>query len=137
RACYRQGFGIEAIGLKVRTTNGSDRSKAHFEQRWYSPGQLNDVFDDEPTGGHHLEYVPREGAIVKIRFTLPVDQRTVLAGAIKIDSYDNTLYSDPQNTNLDFSTVSSDGNCSFESEQYESARTVVLSIKDPNTSPIM
>lgn len=137
RACFRQGFGVESIGFSVRVTKNKDRSDSRFEDRWYDAASYRTANSDEPTGGHHLEYIPREGTLIKIRFTLPVDQRTITAGGIEISSYGNTLYSDPTETDLDFETTSNDENVTFESEPYESARTVVLSIKDPETAPLL
>lgn len=137
RSCYRQGFGLEAIGVTVRVLEGSDRSTAKFVERWFDPNTFRILSEDEPASGRHIEYVPAEGAIVKLKFTAPVDQRTIVDGAIEISSYDNTLYSEPDNDQLDFSAVSTYDNISFESGPFESARTVVLSIKKPGTTPLL
>lgn len=137
RACYRQGFGIEAIGLSVRVTNGTDRSKATFEERWIDPLGYRTYGADEPKGGRQIEYVPREGALIKIKFSMPIDQQAILDGAIGMECYNNVLYSDPAAKDLDFEVNSTEGNVSFESEPGESARTVVLSIKKPLSIPLL
>jgi hypothetical protein len=137
RGAFQQKFGIEAIGLVVRTLKNGDRATARFEERWYDPLTYRQLASDEPKGGRQIEYVPRRGTLVKIRFTMPIDQRTVMAGGIGIDSYDNTLYSKPNTKDLEFITASQDGNVWFEGKAGESPRTVVLSIMKPNTSPVL
>ncbi len=137
RACYRQQFGIEAIGFSLRTVSSKDRSTAEFREVWLDPLTYRDLNADEPRGGRHIEYVPKHGTLAKIRFSMPVDQLSILQSGITIVSYNNVLYSDHKASNLDFEVLTSDGNVSFETIPGESPRTAVISIMDPNSKPIL
>ncbi|GMV53091.1 MAG: hypothetical protein OKBPIBMD_01578 [Chlorobi bacterium] len=137
RGLYRQGFGVEKIGCRLRVLTGKNRNAWKWEERWLDPEVYRDQFDDEPVNSRQIEYEPSRGINVKIRFTLPVNQQTVYDGSIKMRSFDNFLCSNPAETNLDFSTTSQYGNTDFISSPYESPRTVSLWVMDPNSSPIL
>ena len=136
QACFRQEFGIEAIGFSVRVVDGSDRSKARFEERWFDPLFYREQADDEPIGGRQVEYVPWHGTIIKVRFTSPVDTRTIFDGGMQAESYNNTLVNDASATGLDFTISSSDGpHISFEPLDGSPLTTVVFRVNDPWSSP--
>ncbi len=138
RACFRQDFGVDAIGMTVRTVHGSDRGDATWEERWYDPVYYRPLADDEPRGGRQLEYRPRFGTEIKIRFTMPIDVRTIYDGGLKAVSYGNVLVTDPLLTGLDFTVSSSDNeHISFEPTDGSPITTVVFRICDPETSPRM
>ncbi|MCO6466177.1 MAG: hypothetical protein J5I53_06145 [Bradyrhizobiaceae bacterium] len=135
RACFRQNFGIDAYALKVMVTDVSDRSSSRFEWRWFDVNNADVLDEDEPQTGRHIEYIPLDGTTIKIRFSQPIDQTTILEGGIKVESYGNVLFDEPMRTDLSFSTTSQDGNVSFEGMPGYSPNTVVLSINDPTTHP--
>jgi len=137
QAAFRQLFGIASIGLRVRSNAIGERSLARFEERWFDPAIYYDLDTDEPRGGRQLEYIPRKGTSIKIKFTLPVDGPSVLAGAIEATSTDNILVTDPQARNLDFTVATGDrGNVNFLPANGQSADIVEFFICDPATKPI-
>lgn len=136
RACFLQQFGVEAVGLSVRTLADGDRSTARFEERWFDPLLYRVLADDEPFGGRQIEYVPRHGAIVKVRYTMPIDVRPIQNGAMWAESYDNTLVTDVTADDLDFEVASSNnGNITYEPVDGSPITTVAFRINDPTTSP--
>jgi hypothetical protein len=138
RACFKQQFGIEAIGVSVRIVDGTDRSAARFEERWLDPLFYRLVANDEPIGGRQIEYVPWHGTELKVRFTSPLDIRTIYEGGLKASSYNNTLVSDPTLKDLDFNITSADApNVSFEPVDGSPITTAIFRINDPETSPRM
>ncbi|HLP28928.1 MAG TPA: hypothetical protein VK147_09835 [Candidatus Didemnitutus sp.] len=137
QAAFRQYFGIESVGLRVRGNAKGERNSAKFEERWYDPATYFDLDPDEPRSGRHLEYIARKGTSVKLKFTMPVDGPSVLAGSISAESFDNFLISDPQATGLDFTvTTGPHGNTNFLPANGQSADIVEFFICDPTTSPI-
>jgi len=136
RACFRQDFGIEAIAMTVRVTEGTNRGQARWEERWYDPVWYRPLADDEPRGGRHLEYIPRFGTEVKVRFTLPIDLRTIYDGGIRARSFANTLVTDPLLTGLDFTVASDDDeHVSFEPTDGSPITTVVFRVCNPQSRP--
>ena len=136
RACFRQDFGIEAIAMNVRVTDGANRGQAKWEERWYDPVWYRPLAADEPRGGRHLEYIPRYGTEVKIRFTLPIDLQSIYDGGLRARSFLNTLVTDPLMTGLDFSMASDDDeHVSFEPTDGSPISTVVFRICNPQSQP--
>lgn len=138
RGCFRQKFGIEAISVRMRTSGGDDRKNSEVVERWLDPVVYRERLPDEPRGGRQLEYVPMHGTVVKVRFTQPIDMRTVFEGGMQARSYDNTLVTDPLRDDLDFTVSSSDdSHISFEPVDGSPITTVVFSVNDPQTIPRM
>ncbi len=136
RACFRQDFGIEAIGMTVRVRNGSDRSKATWEFRYRAPEQLREREEDEPFGGRHMEYIPNFGAEIKVVFTQPVDVRTLYNRGAMVSSRGNILPNDPSMTPLDHTFYTyNDEHVSFEPLDGRLPTTLVFRLCDPQTSP--
>ena len=50
RGCFYQRFGVEAIGLSLRLTKGSNRGEAYFAERWLDPLVYRDKLPEEPMG---------------------------------------------------------------------------------------
>jgi hypothetical protein len=137
-AAFRQLFGVAEIGLRVRVNARGDRAAARFEERWYDPLLYRDLDADEPLRGRHLEYLARKGTAVKIRFTMPVDGPSVLAGGITASVHDNILITDPHATGLDFATSTGpNGNTNFLPTNGQSADIVEFFICDPTSRPIL
>lgn len=137
QAAFRQLFGIASIGLRVRANARSKRFDSRFEERWFDPATYYDLQSDEPRDGRHLEYIPRRGTSVKIKFTMPVDGQSVLAGGINATSSDNILITDPHARGLDFTvSTGNNGNTNFLPTNGQSADIVEFLICDPLTSPI-
>ncbi|MBP7092898.1 MAG: hypothetical protein KBB72_02505 [Candidatus Kapabacteria bacterium] len=137
QAAFRQYFGIASIGLRVRGNAKGERHSSKFEERWYDPATYFDLDPDEPRSGRHLEYVARKGTSVKLKFTMPIDGPSVLAGGISAESVDNILVTDPHATGLDFTvTTGPNGNTNFLPTNGQSADIVEFFICDPTTTPI-
>ena len=137
QAAFRQYFGIASIGLRVRGNARGVRSEARFEERWFDPATYYDLDSDEPRSGRQLEYVPRKGTSVKVKFTMPVDGPSVLAGAMRAESSDNLLVTDPHAEGLDFAVrTGTNGNTNFLPTNGQSADIVEFFICDPTTRPI-
>ncbi len=136
RACFRQDFGVEAIGMKVRIPQGSDRSKATWEFRYRAPEVLSDLEDDEPAGGRHMAYFPNYGAEIKVVFTQPVDIRTLYNRGAMVQSKGNILPNDPSLTLLDHTFYTyNDEHVSFEPLDGRLPTTLVFRLCDPQTRP--
>lgn len=136
RGCFQQKFGIDAISVRVRTTNGTDRGSSNFSERWLDPLTYRERLPEEPIGGRQIEYVPRHGTIVKVRFNQPLDMRTIFEGGMQAKSYDNTLVTEPLRKDLDFTVASSDDDhITFEPVDGSPITTVVFSVADPTTTP--
>ncbi|MCX6140882.1 MAG: hypothetical protein NTX15_08660 [Candidatus Kapabacteria bacterium] len=137
QAAFRQNFGIASVGLRVRGNARGDRASARFEERWYDPATYYDVDPDEPRDGRQMEYIPRKGASVKVKFTMPIDGPSVLAGGMKAESSDNVLVTDPHAVGLDFNvTTGSTGNTNLLPANGQSADIVEFFICDPPSRPI-
>jgi len=136
RACFRQQFGIDGIGVRMLVTNGTDRGNARFVERWLDPLIYHDLLPDEPIGGRQLEYIPRLGTPVKVRYTTAVDIRTIHAGAMIAESYGNVLVNDPMMKGLDFTVASSSGqHIQFHPADGRPADIVEFRVCDPSTTP--
>lgn len=136
RACFRQDFGIEAIAMTVRVTDGANRGQARWEERWFDPVWYRPLGTDEPRGGRHLEYLPRFGTEIKVRFTLPIDLQSIYDGGVRASSFNNTLVTDPLLTGLDFSVASDDDeHISFEPTDGSPINTVVFRVCNPQSRP--
>lgn len=137
RAAFRQQFVVDSIALRVRTNARGERWKAEFKERWFDPLTYYDRALDEPYGCRQLEYVPRRGTIVKIKFSRPLDVTTINAGGITASCFANILHTDPQERNLDFTTSSSDrGNTNLLSSTGQFLDKVEMSIFEPGTKPV-
>lgn len=136
RACFRADLGIDAIGLRVRVGGNDDRGAARFEQRWLDPLTYYDRASDEPVGGRQLEYVPRMGTPVKVRFTRPIDITTVEGGSMLLESFGNMDPLEPARTNMDFTVRSTaDGHIGYEPLNGDPINTVVFNAYKPYTTP--
>lgn len=136
RACFRLQFGIDGIGVRMLVTNGTNRGAARFVERWLDPLIYHDLLPDEPIGGRQLEYVPRLGTPVKVRYTTSVDIRTIHAGAMIVESYGNVLVNDPMMKGLDFTVASSSGqHIQFHPSDGRPADIVEFRVCDPSTTP--
>lgn len=137
RAAFRQQFVVDSIALRVRTNARGERWKAEFKERWFDPLTYYDRASDEPYGCRQLEYVPRRGTTVKIKFSRPLDVTTINAGGITASCFANILHTDPQEKNLDFTTSSSDrGNTNLLSSTGQFLDKVEMSIFEPGTKPV-
>ncbi len=134
---FRQLFAVSEIGLRVRVNARGPRSEAKFEERWFDPLTYYDVAPDEPRSGRQLEYIARKGTSVKVKFTMPVDGPSILAGSLSADVADNILVTDPHAVNLDcFVRSGPNGNINFLSSTGQSADIAEFFICDPTTKPI-
>jgi hypothetical protein len=137
RAAFRKRFTVESIALRVRVNARGDRWRSFFEERWFDPLTYYDKADDEPRGGRQLEYIPRRGTSVKLKFSRPVDATTIYEGGISAESFANVLITDPQEKNLDFITASSGrGNAQLFSTTGQYLDIVEFSVYEPGTTPI-
>lgn len=136
RACFLQQFGVAAIAVRLRTADGAERTSATFDEHWLDPLTYSDHVAGEPTGGRQLEYVPGLGTITKVRFTLPIDIRTIDAGGMVATSFGNVNPHDPTQGGLDFTVATArDVRTSFSPANGEAVTTVEFRIADPTTSP--
>lgn len=136
RACFKAELGIEAVAVRMRVGGTPSRAQARFEQRWLDPLVYYDRFDDEPVGGRQLEYIPRRGTDVKVRFTRPIDITTVEAGGLILESYGNIDPMRVGRSGMDFTVSSSgEGNASYEPLDGGPLTTVVLHAFKPQTTP--
>lgn len=137
RAAFRQQFVVDSIALRVRTNARGERWKAEFKERWFDPLTYYDRASDEPYGCRQLEYVPRRGTTVKLKFSRPLDVTTINAGGITASCFASILHTDPQEKNLDFTTSSSDrGNTNLLSSTGQFLDKVEMSIFEPGTKPV-
>lgn len=137
RACFRQQFGIDALGLRVRlmTPSGSKASST-FREIWVDPLVYYDQVDDEPIDGRQLEYIPLFGTVLRVKFTTPIDVRTVFAEGMKAYSYSNINVNSPRSGNLDFTVKSfDDEHISFAPVDGSPIDIVEFRVCDPTTSP--
>lgn len=136
QACFRAELGIDALAVRMRVGGSTKRFEARFEERWLDPLVYYDRLSDEPVGGRQLEYIPRKGTEIKVRFTRPIDITSVEQGSLILESFGNI---DPLNvgrTNMDFIALSSDkGNMRYEPFNGGPINTVVMHAYDPNTTP--
>lgn len=138
QAAFRQLFGIASIGLRVRAKARGERSAAVFEERWFDPATYYEIQSDEPRSGRQLEYIPRKGTSIKVRFTVPIDGPSVLAGGMVATSADNILVTNPHATGLDFTvTTGPNGNTNFLPTTGVPADIVEFFISNPTTTPIL
>ncbi|NQW30590.1 MAG: hypothetical protein HQ472_08765 [Ignavibacteria bacterium] len=136
RGCFEQQFGIESIALRVRIKNGEDRANSFFTERWLDPAIYYDELADEPRSGRHLQYIPRRGTHVKVKFTAPIDVRTIIEGGMTAESVNNILVTDPALRGLDFKVESFDGaHINYYPADGSPITTVEFAICDPRTSP--
>lgn len=137
QAAFRRLFAVASMSMRIRTVQGFDRTKSRFEERWFDPLTYYERQSDEPRGGRHLEYVPRKGTIIKVKYTLPVDAPSIFAGGMTASSWDNYLITAPQTQGLDFSVTTGDrGNTNLLPTTGQSPDIVELAIYDPTTRPI-
>ena len=137
QAAFRRVFAVASMSMRIRTLQGSDRSRYRFEERWFDPLTYYERQADEPRGGRHVEYVPRKGTIVKVKYTLPFDGPSILAGGMSASSWDNYLITNPHATDLDFSVATGDrGNTNFLPTTGQSPDIVEFFICDPLTRPV-
>lgn len=136
QAAFRQLMIIESIGLRVRVNAQGDRQQARFEERWFDPLVYYDRDADEPTDGRQLEYIPRRGTPIRIRFSLPLDPLSVLGGSVSAESFDNILLTNPNEQDLDFSVqADTTGNTNILSSTGQFLDVVELFVCDPTTKP--
>ncbi len=137
RACFRQQFGIDALGLRVRLmTPGGTKANSTFREIWVDPLVYYDQADDEPLDGRQLEYIPLFGTVVRVKFTTPIDVRTVFDGGMKAYSYSNVNVNSPRMGNLDFTVQSfDDDHISFAPVDGSPIDIVEFRVCDPTTSP--
>ncbi len=137
QAAFRRLFAVASMSMRIRTVQDIDRTKSRFEERWFDPLTYYERQSDEPKGGRHLEYVPRKGTIIKVKYTLPVDVPSIFAGGMTASSWDNYLINAPQTQGLDFSVATGDrGNTNLLPTTGQSPDIVEFSICDPTTRPI-
>ena len=137
QAAFRRLFAVASMSMRIRTVQDFDRTKSRFEERWFDPLTYYERQADEPRGGRHLEYVPRKGTIIKVKYTLPVDAPSILAGGMTASSWDNYLITAPQTQGLDFSVATGDrGNTNLLPTTGQSPDIVEFAIYDPATRPI-
>lgn len=138
QGCFEQQFGIDAISIRVRLKNGENRADSRFAERWLDPMIYYDELPDEPVDGRQLQYIPRRGTHIKVRFTTPIDTRTIFAGGMELESVGNKLVTDPRLGGLDFSVASFDGqHINFYPKDGTPVTTVEFAACDPRTSPRM
>lgn len=135
RACFGLTFGIDGIALRLKIRRDDDRSHDVFEQRWLDPLFYYDKLAEEPLGGRQLEYIPRHGTSVKVRFTAPLDIRTLRAGGMTANSEGNIEPTTPWLDGLDFTVASMPENTSFYPQTGGPITTAEFRINDPTTSP--
>lgn len=136
RACFRQQFGVDALGLRVRVMNGGTKVNATFREIWVDPLVYYDQIDDEPTDGRQMEYIPLFGTVVRVKFTTPVDIRTVFDAGMKARSYSNVNVNNPLAAGLDFTVDSfDDEHISFAPADGSAIDIVEFRVCDPTTSP--
>lgn len=137
RACFRQQFGIDAIGLRVRTMlPGGSKASSTFREVWVDPLLYYDAQEDEPADGRQLEYVPYYGTIVRFKFTTPIDIQTVFDGGMKAKTYGNVNVNNTLADNLDFSVNSfDDEHIGFAPLDGSPVDIVEFRVCDPTTSP--
>lgn len=137
QAAFRRVFAVASMSMRIRTVQGKDRSASRFEERWFDPLTYYERQSDEPRGGRQLEYVPRKGTIIKVKYTLPVDIPSILAGGMTASSWDNYLITNPQADGLDFSVTTGDrGNTNFLPTTGQSPDIVEFFICDPTSRPV-
>jgi hypothetical protein len=135
RACFGLTFGIDAIGLRVKIRRDDDRKNDVFEERWFDPLFYYDRQPDEPLGGRQLEYIPRHGTIVKVRFTAPLDLHTLREGGMTALSQDNVEPTAPWMDVPDFSVASMTDNTSYYPTTGAPITTAEFRINDPTHVP--
>jgi len=136
QAAFRQEMVLESIGLRVRVNARGERDNARFEERWFDPLTYYDRDNDEPRDGRQLEYVPRRGTPVRLRFSLPLDPESVFQNAITAESFDNILLANPHDKDVDFDvTADTSGNTNLLSSTGQFLDIVEFSICKPYTTP--
>lgn len=134
RACFGQTFGIESVAMRIKIRT-IDRKEDLWEEHWFDPLFYYERLPQEPIGGRQLEYIPRQGTIVKVRFNAPLDLNTLRNGGMVARSEDNIEPSFPQMTGLDFTVASSAANTSYYPQTGGPITTAEFRINDPATSP--
>ncbi len=138
QGAFKRLFAVASISMRIRTLQGFDRVKSRFEERWLDPLTYYERQSDEPRGGRQLEYVPRKGTIIKVKYTLPFDAPSILAGGMSASSWDNYLITNPSANGLDFTVSTGDrGNTNFLPTTGQSPDIVEFFICDPQTRPVM
>lgn len=136
RACWRKTFGIDAIGMRLRLKQSESKADDVFRLKWLDPVVYHDELADEVKGGRQIEYIPNHGTKVSVRFTAPLDIRTVAAGGMKLSSYGNVLVNDYTTKNLDFEVTSGDlANITYQPLNGTPITTVEFAANDPTTVP--
>jgi hypothetical protein len=136
QAAFRQQMVIESIGLRVRVNALGERQHARFEERWFDPLLYYDRDADEPKDGRQLEYVPRRGTPVRLRFSLPLDPLSVFDKTVSAESFDNALLTNPHEQDLDFYVhADTSGNTNILSSTGQFLDVVEFFICDPATKP--
>lgn len=137
QAAFRRRFAVASMSMRIRTVQAADRTKSRFEERWFDPLTYYERQADEPRGGRQLEYVPRKGTIIKVKYTLPFDAPSILAGGMSAASWGNYLITSPQEQDLDFTVTTGDrGNTNFLPTTGQSPDIVEFFICDPMTRPV-
>ena len=137
QAAFRRLFAVASMSMRIRTVQGFDRTKSRFEERWFDPLTYYERQADEPRGGRQLEYVPRKGTTIKVKYTLPYDVPSILAGGMSASSWGNYLITNPQEEGLDFSVTTGDrGNTNFLPTTGQSPDIVEFFICDLDTRPV-
>lgn len=134
RACFGQTFGIESIALRIKIRT-IDRKDDLFEEHWFDPLFYYERLPQEPIGGRQLEYVTRQGTIIKVRFNAPLDLNSLRGGGMVARSEDNIEPSFPQMTGLDFTVASTAGNTSYYPQTGGPITTAEFRINDPASTP--
>lgn len=136
RACWRKTFGIDAIGMRLRLQQSESKADDVFRLKWLDPIVYHDELADEVDGGRQIEYIPYHGTKISVRFTAPLDIRTVSAGGMKLWSYSNVLVNDYATKDLDFDVTSGDlANITYQPLDGTPITTVEFAANDPTTSP--
>lgn len=136
RACWRKSFGIDAIGMRLRLKQSDSKADDVFRLKWLDPILYHDELADEVEGGRQIEYIPNHGTKISVRFTAPIDIRTVSAGGMRLTSYSNVLVNDYTTKDLDFSVSSGDlSNITYQPLDGTPITTVDFAANDPTTNP--
>lgn len=137
QAAFRRRFAVASMSMRIRTVQATDRTTSRFEERWFDPLTYYERQADEPRGGRQLEYVPRKGTIIKVKYTLPFDAPSILGGGMSAASWGNYLITSPQEQDLDFTVTTGDrGNTNFLPTTGQSPDIVEFFICDPLTRPV-
>lgn len=128
RACYRRYLAIEAISLRLKTET-TGKTNPEYKEVWFDPLLLHDVHPDDMTGGRQLQYMPRIGTKVRIRFNMELSIPSIDNGGIKGESYGNLDPNDVNPPDASFNFESNDLNSFVTTIGDEYYNTVELDIR--------